>query len=60
MEVAGGRFPLRSPIPGRFEAFPMIPLRLTLRNFLCYRENVPTLDFTGIHIACLCGANGHG
>jgi len=38
----------------------MIPLRLTLRNFLCYRENVPTLDFTGIHIACLCGANGHG
>ena len=38
----------------------MIPLRLTLRNFLCYRENVPTLDFTGIHVACLCGANGHG
>ncbi len=38
----------------------MIPLRLTLRNFLCYRENVPTLDFTGLHIACLCGANGHG
>ena len=38
----------------------MIPIRLTLRNFLCYRENVPTLDFTGIHIACLCGANGHG
>ncbi len=24
----------------------MIPLRLSLRNFLCYRENVPTLDFT--------------
>ena len=23
----------------------MIPLRLSLRNFLCYRENVPTLDF---------------
>ncbi len=38
----------------------MIPLRLTLSNFLCYRENVPTLDFTGLHIACLCGANGHG
>ena len=38
----------------------MIPLRLTLRNFLCYRENVPTLDFTGLHIACLCGSNGHG
>ena len=38
----------------------MIPLRLTLSNFLCYRENVPTLDFTGLHIACLCGSNGHG
>ena len=38
----------------------MIPLRLTIRNFLCYRENGPTLDFTGLHIACLCGANGHG
>ncbi len=38
----------------------MIPLRLSLHNFLCYRENVPTLDFTGLHVACLCGANGHG
>ncbi len=38
----------------------MIPLRLNLENFLCYREGVPDLDFTGIHIACLCGSNGHG
>ncbi|MDA0263018.1 MAG: SMC family ATPase [Chloroflexi bacterium] len=38
----------------------MIPLRLTLSNFLCYREGVPTLDFAGIHVACLSGANGHG
>ena len=38
----------------------MIPLKLTLSNFLCYRENVPTLDFSGLHIACLCGPNGHG
>jgi exonuclease SbcC len=38
----------------------VIPLRLSLHNFLCYRENVPTLDFTGLHVACLCGANGHG
>ncbi|PKB70448.1 MAG: hypothetical protein BZY87_10530 [SAR202 cluster bacterium Io17-Chloro-G6] len=38
----------------------MIPLKLTVRNFLCYRENVAPLDFTGLHIACLCGANGHG
>ena len=38
----------------------MIPLKLTLSNFLCYRENVATLDFAGLHVACLCGANGHG
>ena len=38
----------------------MIPQRLSVRNFLCYRENVPTLDFQGIHVACLCGQNGHG
>ncbi len=38
----------------------MIPLSLNMENFLCYRRNVPTLDFTGIHLACLCGANGHG
>ena len=38
----------------------MIPLRLSLENFLCYREGVPDLDFTGIHVACLCGSNGHG
>ena len=38
----------------------MIPLRLDLQNFLCYREDLPTLDFTGIHLACLCGSNGHG
>ena len=39
---------------------PMIPLKLTLQNFLCYRDNVPTLDLSGIRVACLCGANGHG
>ena len=38
----------------------MIPQRLSVRNFLCYREDVPTLDFQGIHVACLCGQNGHG
>ena len=27
---------------------------------MCYREDVPTLDFDGIHVACLCGDNGHG
>ncbi len=38
----------------------MIPLKLSLNNFICYRENVPTLDFAGIHVACLCGSNGNG
>ncbi len=38
----------------------MIPLKLNIRNFLSYRENVPELDFSGVHVACLCGDNGHG
>ncbi|MCS7219966.1 MAG: SMC family ATPase [Anaerolineae bacterium] len=38
----------------------MIPLKLKLRNFMCYRDNVPPLDFQGIHVACLTGDNGHG
>ncbi len=38
----------------------MIPLQLRVRNFMCYRDNVPPLDFGGIHLACLTGANGHG
>ncbi|MEQ9237721.1 exonuclease subunit SbcC [Coleofasciculus sp. E2-BRE-01] len=36
----------------------MIPLKLTLKNFLSYRET--TLDFRGLHTACICGANGAG
>ena len=38
----------------------LIPLKLTVKNFMCYRDNVPTLDLESIHIACLCGENGHG
>jgi DNA repair protein SbcC/Rad50 len=38
----------------------MIPIKLFLRNFMCYRENVPPLVFTGIHTACICGDNGNG
>jgi len=37
----------------------MIPLKLRLRNFMCYREE-QSLDFAGIHLACLTGDNGHG
>ena len=36
----------------------MIPLQLYMRNFICYREQ--SLDFRGIHLACLTGNNGHG
>jgi DNA repair protein SbcC/Rad50 len=38
----------------------MIPVKLSLKNFMCYRDNVPPLSFEGIHIACLCGDNGNG
>ena len=33
----------------------MIPLKLYMRNFMCYREQV--LDLSGIHLACL-GVDG--
>ena len=38
----------------------MVPLTLTVKNFLSYGENIPTLDFRDFTIACLSGKNGHG
>jgi exonuclease SbcC len=38
----------------------MIPLKLTLRNFMCYRENIPPISFESIHTACISGNNGNG
>ncbi len=38
----------------------MIPVRLALRNFMCYRDDVPTLNLSGIRLACLSGDNGNG
>ncbi|MGB3364759.1 MAG: AAA family ATPase [Thermodesulfobacteriota bacterium] len=38
----------------------MVPLKLSLKNFLSYGENTSTLDFRGFDIACLSGKNGHG
>jgi len=38
----------------------MVPIKLALRNFMCYRDKVPPLNLEGIHVACLCGDNGHG
>lgn len=36
----------------------MIPVQLILKNFLSYRN--ATLNFSGLHTACICGANGSG
>ena len=36
----------------------MIPQKLHLKNFLSYYQ--ATLDFTGLHTACICGPNGAG
>ena len=38
----------------------MIPLRLTLENFMCYRQGLPTLNLENVHVACLSGDNGNG
>jgi len=38
----------------------MIPTKLSLQNFMCYRDNVPPLFFEGIHTACISGDNGNG
>ncbi|MBD2137151.1 exonuclease subunit SbcC [Anabaena sp. FACHB-1237] len=36
----------------------MIPIQLLIKNFLSYRD--AALDFSGLHTACICGANGAG
>ncbi|MGL5081013.1 MAG: AAA family ATPase [Microcoleaceae cyanobacterium] len=36
----------------------MIPRHLSLKNFLSYRE--ASLNFSGLHTACICGPNGSG
>ena len=38
----------------------MIPLRLTLKNFMSYRDGSPPVDVAPIHTACLSGDNGAG
>jgi DNA repair protein SbcC/Rad50 len=46
---------VRRKLPGRKI---VIPLQLSLKNFLSYSQ--ASLDFTGLHTACICGANGAG
>lgn len=38
----------------------MVPLRLHLYNFLSYGDHCEPIELGGIHVACLCGPNGHG
>jgi len=38
----------------------MIPIKLAVHNFMCYRDNVPPLHFAGIHTASIWGNNGNG
>ena len=38
----------------------MVPNYLTLKNFLSYGDQTPTLDFSKFQVACLTGDNGHG
>ncbi len=38
----------------------MLPISLTLRNFLSYRDAAPTLQLEDVRVACLCGPNGNG
>lgn len=38
----------------------MVPVKLTLSNFLSYGSEAQTLDFSRFHVACLSGRNGQG
>jgi exonuclease SbcC len=38
----------------------MIPIRLQIRNFMCYTDVHAPLLFDGFQLACLSGQNGHG
>ena len=38
----------------------MVPVKLTLSNFLSYGSEAQTLDFSRFHVACLSGKNGQG
>ena len=38
----------------------MIPLKLRLRNFTCYRDVPDPLPLEGIHVACICCDNSPG
>ena len=38
----------------------MIPIQISIENFMCYKERVADLNLGEVHVACLSGKNGHG
>lgn len=38
----------------------MIPLKIQIKNFLSYGNEIQTIDFSPYHLLCLSGKNGHG
>tara|TARA_X000001036_G_C20158263_1_gene594288 strand:+ start:382 stop:594 length:213 start_codon:yes stop_codon:yes gene_type:complete len=38
----------------------MIPIQISIENFMCYKERVDELNLADVHVACLSGKNGHG
>ena len=38
----------------------MIPVKLSVRNFMCYRDEAVHVDLERVHMACLSGENGAG
>lgn len=38
----------------------MIPIEITLRNFLSYGPEETVVDFSGMNLVCICGSNGAG
>ena len=38
----------------------MIPIKIQIKNFLSYGNELQTVDFSPYHLLCLSGKNGHG
>ncbi len=38
----------------------MVPIKIQIKNFLSYGEELQTIDFSPYHLLCLSGKNGHG
>jgi exonuclease SbcC len=38
----------------------MIPIKIQIKNFLSYGNELQTIDFSPYHLLCLSGKNGHG